>query len=164
MCSFVTKHNYHRYLKFCGSMHLAYWLQKCPPNAVLENLAVRLTGLTRPHVTMAAQDIHIRFRDLRDHLRPVTRTADETVGCLTKAFLHKLSESLREPHRPHQGLDLTAGQRRNRLQWANAHLLVCFSRMNPSFNCPGQIAFCGRAILWCQHCELSAPWWRLSYV
>lgn len=31
-------------------------------------------------VTIPAQDCHIRTRHLRDHLRPASATADETVG------------------------------------------------------------------------------------
>ena len=42
---------------------------------ILENLAVCLTSQTTP-----AQDLHIWLLHLRDRLRPVTRTADETVG------------------------------------------------------------------------------------
>ncbi|MBN3274731.1 ARPC2 protein, partial [Polyodon spathula] len=33
----------------------------------------------RPHVTMPAQDLHIRLLQLRDRLRPAIRTADETL-------------------------------------------------------------------------------------
>ena len=32
--------------------------------------------------------------DLRDRLRPATRSADETVGLPTEEFLHKLSETV----------------------------------------------------------------------
>ena len=62
MCSFLTT-QCHRCLKFWGSAQLACWLQECPPellpenwillsllqaasNVILENLAVRPTGLT----------------------------------------------------------------------------------------------------------------------
>jgi hypothetical protein len=41
-------------------------------NVILENLAVHPTGFTTAD--------HIRLLHLRDHLRPATRAADETVG------------------------------------------------------------------------------------
>jgi hypothetical protein len=128
---------------FWGSVQLACWQQDCPPellpyncilislpkatsNFVLQNLLVRTTGLTTAD--------HVQPR------QPRTSTSgfftcgmvwDEPPGqliklwvCTTKEFLHKLW--LREAHlcvrRPHQGLDLTAVQRRNRLQRANTNL------------------------------------------
>ena len=73
---------------------------------VLENLAERSTSITkrRPRVTTPAQDPLIRLLHMRDCLRPATRTAPREAH-------------LRARH-PHQGLDLIAVQRRNRLQWA----------------------------------------------
>ena len=63
MCSFITQHNATRCAKFWGSVQLPFWLKESPPellpdnlmlislpfaasNMVLENLAVRPTGLT----------------------------------------------------------------------------------------------------------------------
>ncbi len=48
----------------------------------------------------------------------------------------------------HRDLDLTAVRRRNRIEWANAHIRWCLalwrgvhsSRMNPGFHCTGQMA------------------------
>ncbi len=81
----------------------------------------------RPRVTTPAQDLHIQHLHLQDCLRPATRTAAATIGfhnqiisaqtvinCLRKAHLHS--------RHPHRGPDLTAFRRRNRLQWANAHI------------------------------------------
>ncbi len=76
----------------------------------------------RPRVTTPAQDLHIQHLHLQDRLRPATRTAlhnqrisAQTVrNCLREAHLHAC--------RPHRGLDLTAVRRRNRLEWANAHI------------------------------------------
>ncbi len=81
----------------------------------------------RPHVTTSAQDLHIQHLHLQDRLRTATRTAAATIGlhnqrisaqtvrnCLNEAHLHA--------RHPHQGLDLTAVCRRNRLEWANAHI------------------------------------------
>jgi hypothetical protein len=82
---------------------------------------------------------------------------------------------LREAHlracRPHQGLEPTAVRRRNRFQWANAHLQWSLAHWRSVlFNCTGQMAdclacmtLCGRAVCWCQCCKLSAPWWRWGY-
>ncbi len=71
--------------------------------------------------------------------------------CITKEFLHKLRNRLREAHlharHPHRGLDLTAVRHRNRIEWANAHIrwrLALWrgvsSQMNPGFHCTGQMA------------------------
>ncbi|MBN3281678.1 TCB1 transposase, partial [Polyodon spathula] len=81
----------------------------------------------RPHVTTPAQDLHIQFLHLRDRLRPATLTADETVGLHNRRIsAQTVRNHFREAHlharHPHQDLDLTAVWRRNRLQWANAHL------------------------------------------
>ena len=72
---------------------------------------------------MPDQDLHIRLLHLRDDLRPATRTADETVGLHNRRIpAQTVSNCLREAYlrarSPHQGLDLTAVRRRNRLQWA----------------------------------------------
>jgi hypothetical protein len=81
----------------------------------------------RPRVTTPAQDRHIRLVHLRDRLRPATRTADETVGLHNRRIsAQTVRNSLRAANlhtrRPHQGLDLTAVRRQNRLAWANAHI------------------------------------------
>lgn len=80
----------------------------------------------RPRVTTPAQDRHIRLVHLRDRLRPATRTADETVGLHNRRITpqtvrNRLTEAGLHARRPHQGLDLTAVRRQNRLAWANAH-------------------------------------------
>uniref|UniRef100_A0A3P9JG58 Transposase Tc1-like domain-containing protein n=1 Tax=Oryzias latipes TaxID=8090 RepID=A0A3P9JG58_ORYLA len=81
----------------------------------------------RPTVTTPAQDRHIQHVHLQDRLRPATRSAAETI----RLHNHRISAQtvrnrLREAHlharRPHQGLDLTPVRRRNRLEWANAHM------------------------------------------
>ena len=74
---------------------------------------------------MPAQDLHIRLLHLRDHLKSATRTADETVRLHKQRISEQtVSKHLREAHlcahRPHQGLDLTAVRRGNRLQWTTA--------------------------------------------
>ena len=81
----------------------------------------------RPRVTTRAQDGHIRLLHLRNRLRPATRTADETVGLHNRRISpqtvrNRLREANLHARRPHQGLDLTAVRRQNRLAWANAHV------------------------------------------
>ncbi len=81
----------------------------------------------RPRVTTPAQDLHIQHLHLQDHLRPATRTAAATIGLHNQRIsAQSVRNRLREAHlharRPHRGLDLTAVRRRNRLEWANAHI------------------------------------------
>ncbi len=106
----------------------------------------------RPCVTTPAQELHIQHLHLQDRLRPATRTAAATIGlhnqiisaqtvrnCLREAQLHA--------RRPNRGLDLTAVHRRNRLEWANAHIqwpLALWrgvsSQINHGFHCTGKMA------------------------
>ncbi len=81
----------------------------------------------RPRVTTPAQDLHIQHLHLQDRLRPATRTAAATIGLHNQRIsAQTVRNRLREAHlharRPHWGLDLTAVCRRNRLEWANAHI------------------------------------------
>ncbi len=81
----------------------------------------------RPRVTTPAQDLHIQHLHLQDHLRPATRTAAATIGLHNQIIsAQTVRNRLREAHlddrHPHRGLDLTAIHRRNRLEWANAHI------------------------------------------
>ncbi len=81
----------------------------------------------RPRVTTPAQDLHIQHLHLQDSLRSATRTAVATIGLHNQRIsAQTVRISLREAHQhsrcPHQGLDLTAVRRSNRLVWANAHI------------------------------------------
>ncbi len=81
----------------------------------------------RPCVTTPAQDLHIQHLHLQYRLRPATRTAAATIGLhnqriSAQTVRNRLREAHLHAHRPHQGLDLTAVRRRNRLEWANAHI------------------------------------------
>ena len=87
----------------------------------------------RPRVTTPAQDRHIRLLHLRDRLRPATRTSDETVGLHNRRISaqtvrNRLRAADLRARRPHQGLDLTAVRRQNRLAWANAHIRWTLAR------------------------------------
>ncbi len=81
----------------------------------------------RPRVTTPAQDLHIQHLHLQYRLRPATRTAAATIGLhnqiiSAQTVRNRLREAHLHAHRPHRGLDLTAVRRRNRLEWANAHI------------------------------------------
>ncbi len=81
----------------------------------------------RPHVITPAQDLHIQHLHLQDRLKPATRTAAATIGLHNQRIsTQTVRNCLREAHlharHPHRGLDLTAVRRRNRLEWANAHI------------------------------------------
>ncbi len=79
----------------------------------------------RPRVTTPAQDLYIQHLHLQDHLRPATRTAAATIGLHNQRIsAQTIRNRLREVHlhtrHPHRGL--TTVRRRNRLEWANAHI------------------------------------------
>ncbi len=80
-----------------------------------------------PRVTTPAQDLHIQHLHLQDRLRPATQTAAATIGSRNQRISaqtvrNRLRETHLHAHHHHQGLDLTAVHRRNRLEWANAHI------------------------------------------
>ncbi len=81
----------------------------------------------RPRVITPAQDLHIQHLHLQDHRRLATRTAAATIGLHNQRIsAQTVRNRLREAHlhdrRPHRGLDMTTVRRRNRLEWANAHI------------------------------------------
>ncbi len=81
----------------------------------------------RPCVTTPAQDLHIQHLHLQDRLRLATRTAAATISLhnqriSTQTVRNRLREAHLHGRCPHQGLDLIEVRRRNRLEWANAHI------------------------------------------
>ncbi len=131
----------------------------------------------RPRVTTPAQDLHIQHLHLQDHLRPTTQTAAATIGLHNQRIsAQTVRNHLKEAHlharRPHRGLDLTAVRRRNRLEWANAHIrwylalwrgvLFTDSTVQGRWQ-TACMASCGWAVCWCQRCGSSGPWWRWGY-
>ncbi len=81
----------------------------------------------RPRVTTPAQDLHIQHLHLQDHLRSATQTAAAIISLYNQrssaqTVRNRLSEAHLHARLPHRGLDLTAVCRRNRLEWANAHI------------------------------------------
>ncbi len=128
----------------------------------------------RPRVTTPAQDLHIQHLHLQDRLRPATRTAAATIGLhnqriSAQTVRNHLREAHLHSHRPHRGLDLTAVRRRNRLEWANAHIRwrlalweVFSSRMNPGFHCTGQMADSVYGVVWVSGLLMLTLW--IEYV
>ncbi len=124
----------------------------------------------RPRVTTPAQDLHIQHLHLQDRLRPATRTAAATIGLHNQRISAQTVRN-RLRNRPHQGLDLTAVCRRNRLEWANAHIRWCLALWRGvlslgesrfSLHRAACMASCGWAVCWCQRCGSSGPWWRVG--
>ncbi len=122
----------------------------------------------RPRVTTPAQNLHIQHLHLQDYLRPATRTAAATIGFHNQRIsAQTVRNRLREAHlharHPHRGLDLTAVRRRNRLEWANAHIRwrlalwrgVLFTDES---RFPGQMADSVYGVVWVSGLLMSTLW------
>ncbi|ROL49256.1 hypothetical protein DPX16_16871 [Anabarilius grahami] len=122
----------------------------------------------RPRVTTPAQDLHIQHLHLQDRLRPATRTAAATFGLHNQRIsAQTVRNRLREAHldarRPHRGLDLTAVRRRNRLEWANAHIRWRLALwrgflFTSGFHCTGQMADSLYGVVWVSGLLMSMLW------
>ncbi len=202
MCSFITQHNatllYYYILcrKFWGSLQLACWLQECPPELLPRELNVHFSTISRlqrhfrafgstfdrshnrrPPVTTPAQDLHIQH--LQDRLRqPPGQLLQQSV-CITKEYLHKLSETISgklicmfiiligvSTWLQFVTITILSGQM---LTFNGVwHFGEVFSsQINPGFHCTGRwqtacMASCGWAVCWCHCCGSSGPWWAVG--
>ncbi len=145
MCSFITQHNATDVASFegtcnwhadCRNVHQSCcpWIEcsflyhKPSPKAFQ-----RIWQYIQPasqlqttcnHTSQGPPHQHLH---LQDRLRPATRTAAATIGLHNQRIsAQTVRNRLREAHlyarHPHRGLELTAVRRRNRLEWANAHI------------------------------------------
>ncbi len=125
----------------------------------------------RPCVTTPAQDLHIQHLHLQDRQRPATRTAAATIGLHNQRISTQLSQGtvsgklicMLVIFSRRWGLDLTAVRRRNRLEWANAHIRWRLALRGILFTDESQfslyradgshcMALCVWAVCWCQRC------------
>ena len=143
-------------------MPLMFQVEGISTRAVAIKLNVHFFTISRlqrrPCVTKPVQDLHIRPFHLQDRLRQPPRQLKKLWVCTSKDFLHKLSETI-------SGklicvfvvftMVLTLLQFGVVTDFSGKILTfyghwhageVCSSQKNPSFNCTGQMALCGRAV------------------
>ncbi len=190
MCSFITQHNATDVASFKGACNWL-WTSGMSTKAVARELNVNLSTISRlqrcyrefgstsnrphnrrPRVTTPAQDLHIQHLHLQDRLRPVTGQLLQQSVCITKEFLHKLSETVSGKlicmfvvligvSTWQQFVDITdlSGQMLtfDTLERCSLHGWI------PVFTVQGRwqtvcMVSCGWAVCWCQRCGSSGPW------
>ncbi len=143
MCSFIIQHNATDVASFegacnshadCRNVHqnCCPWIEcsflyhKPSPKA-FQRIWQYIQPAAQPQTTCNHTNPGPPHLHLQDRLRPVNRTAAATIGLhnqriSAQAVRNRLRQDHLHPRRPHRGLDLTAVRRRNRLEWANAHI------------------------------------------
>ncbi len=154
MCSFITQHNATDVTSFegpcnwhadCRNVHQSCcpWIEcsflyhKPSPKAFQRLWQyIQLASQLQTMCIHSSHDLHIQHLHLQDRLRPATQTAAATISLHNQIiYTQTVRNRLREAHLharcPHRDLVLTAVRRRNRLEWANAHIrwrLTCLEK------------------------------------
>ncbi len=141
MCSFISQHNatsfegacnWHAdcrnvHQSCCPSIECSFLCYKPPPKA-FQRIWQYIQPASKPQTTCnhtSSGPPHPASSPPR--LSETSHQLLQQSVCITKAFLHKLSETISgnlilHACRPHRGVGLTAVRRRNWLEWANAHI------------------------------------------
>ncbi len=143
MCSFITQHNATDVARFEGACN---WhadcrnvLQSCfpriecsflyhkPSPKAFQRIWQYIQPASQPQTTCNHTSPGPPHPASSSRLRPATRTAAATISLHNQRIsAQTVRNRLREAHlharHSHWGLDLNAVRRRNRLEWANAHI------------------------------------------
>ncbi len=150
MCSFITQHNAIDVASFegacnwhadCRNVHQSCcpWIERSfiyhkPSPKAFQRIWQYIQLASQPQTTCnhTSPEPPYPASSPQDRLRPATRTAAATIGLhnqiiSAQTVRNRLRETCLHARRPHRGLDLTAVRRRNRLEWANAHIRWCLA-------------------------------------